>query len=422
MSSNKIDIMSRKTIHTKIFDDLTDEQNYLVNYITREISSGNRQKVSYSGKAGTGKTTVVKRIIQCLGLEPDEVLAMAYTGKAVMVLAMQNLNCATIHSTIYNPIVCVAKDEDGNPIIKPNGEFKKEFKFVLKEKLASSRLKLLIVDEATMVNDSLVEEILSFGLPTIFIGDNNQLPPVFGKSSIMDMPDFTLTKIMRQAEDSPIITLANRVLNGIPLIIGEYGTSRVIDKLDLGENLIRDYDMILCGKNKTRDLFNNHIREKVLGIPDKRPVIGDRVVCRANNWERHVNGFYLVNGMFGYLTDIDYEHYNGKKLYVDFKPEFLNDEFLRLEMDNKYIQKPYDERKDYGLSNLCKFEYGYTSSVHLSQGSQYNSILFYDEKFGDEEFIKRLRYTAITRAVDRVTILQSKPNYSYYDNTQRLTA
>ena len=78
-----IDIVSKKSIIETYFPELTDEQNVLVNFAAREIKSGNRQYISYSGKAGTGKTTVVRKIIQCLNLEPDEVLAMAYTGKAV---------------------------------------------------------------------------------------------------------------------------------------------------------------------------------------------------------------------------------------------------------------------------------------------------------------------------------------------------
>jgi exodeoxyribonuclease-5 len=80
-------------------------------------------------------------------------------------------------------------------------------RFILKDKLDDD-IKLIIIDEAAMVNDKMREELLSFGIPVIFLGDHNQLPPVIGKSSMLDKPDFILTKIMRQAENDPIVYLS----------------------------------------------------------------------------------------------------------------------------------------------------------------------------------------------------------------------
>ena len=62
--------------------------------------------------------------------------------------------------------------------------FKMKFHFILKDKLPDE-LRLIIVDEATMVNNDMRDKLLSFGKPIIFVGDMNQLPPIFGISDVM---------------------------------------------------------------------------------------------------------------------------------------------------------------------------------------------------------------------------------------------
>ena len=383
---------------------LTNEQQELINSLVKFYKNDERQWFAYSGAAGTGKTTVMKEMVKSLGLSMSEVACLAFVGKAVMVLALNGLNASTIHSLIYEPVIIPVYDDNGDPVYNKNGSQKKKLDFELKKHL-NPNIKMIFVDEYSMVPDDIIRDILSFGLPVVFAGDMNQLPPVFGSSTILNHPDFVLTKIMRQAEGNPIIYLSQRVLNDLPLRIGQYGDSRVIKSIKAGDNLLNDYDIILTCKNKTREKFNTYIRSNILHIPNNNPIIGDKVICRQNDWNRCIDEFYLVNGMSGFLTDIDYTKKSKKKLKVDFKPDFLNDEFINIDLDFEYIKATPEERKEWGISKYSKFEYAYAINVHISQGSQYSRVLFIDEHFMGREMEKKIKYTAITRAVNSIDIV-----------------
>lgn len=381
--------------------ELTEEQKRLVQSLSSWYKSSDRQFYSYTGAAGTGKTTVIKAFIEALGLQ--RYIACAYVGKAVTVLSRHGLPASTIHSLIYNVDWVPVKDADGKTVFHENGQPKMKVEFSLKPELQGDP-ELVIVDEATMVNDDLCEDILSFGKKTVFIGDNNQLPPVFGVSSVMLNPNFALTKIMRQAENDPIVYLSQRVLHNEPLIVGTYGNSHVYRSLVLGRNWT-DYDAIITPLNRIRDHINDHIRHNILGIQSTIPVIGDKIMCRQNDWKRCIEGnIFLTNGMIGEVTDIYRAETKGKSISIDFKPEISNEEFYNLPIDISYITKSYDERKTYGISSAEKFEYAYAVTCHSYQGSEADRVLYIDRFVHDADMTRRLRYTGITRARYKIDI------------------
>lgn len=372
----------------------------------------------YSGAAGTGKTTVVQSFIEDLGLEFHQVVSCAYVGKAVLVLLRHGLNASTIHSLIYVPTVSTKRecvlDEFGNPTYQN----KKKMEFRLKDKL-SPDIKLIIVDERGMVNDKILEDILSFGIPVILTGDHNQLAPVFGKATNLDSPDFILTKIMRQAEGDPIVYLSQCILKDIPLECGIYGKSEVVNRKEINASVVNDYDIILCAKNATRDLLNDTIRQNILGYPDRKPVVGDKLICRKNDKTEENDGIFLTNGLMGTIQDIDFcSAYRGI-LYLDLLPDFMDKPFEKLSVDYDYLMADYKVRKEYSFNKnreLQRFEYGYAITTHLSQGSEWSRVLYMDEYMHDEETMRRLRYTAITRARDMITYVKSgntKKKYYY---------
>lgn len=365
-----------------------------------------KQWFSYSGAAGTGKTTVIKEFINRIGLDIINVACAAYTGKAVMVLSQNGLHASTIHSLIYYPLLEDQIDDDGNLIKGKNGKVKKHIVFHKRDELKAG-YKLIVIDEASMVNDMLRDEILSFGIPTIFIGDHNQLPPIFGVSSVMIKPDFILTKIMRQAEKDPIVYLSQMILNGETIYTGQYGISEVVQDYYITKDVLTDYGIIICGKNATREKINTDVRVNILGRSGRKPAIGDKVICRQNNWEKELRGtgIYLTNGLVGYLEEVDYSTCDGRKVEIDFRPEFTDKAFHNLKMDYRYIRLDLQSQKEYGMSRFEKFEYGYCITAHLSQGSQYENVLFFDESFYDSETTMKLRYTAITRARTKITIV-----------------
>lgn len=384
--------------------ELTDEQKELVQRLIRWYRTGDRQTFSYTGAAGTGKTTVVRYFIEEMGIE--RYTTCAFVGKAVTVLAKQGLPATTIHSMIYRVIFIDAIDEKTGLPIMVKGKPKKILKFELKQRIEGDP-QLLIVDEATMVNDQLCADILSFGIPTIFLGDMNQLPPVFGISSVMLSPDFALHKIMRQAENDPIVFLSQAILKNQPLYYGEYGKTKVVRNFQLGKNY-KDFDVILSPVNRTRDAINDHIRHNIRGFKGIDPVIGDKLICRQNDWSRSVEGnIYLTTGMSGFVTDINRSIGSDKYMSIDFQPDISDESFFNLRLDLPYIRSTYDERKEYGISQYEKFEYGYCITVHQSQGSGWDSVCFIDHYFHDMDYLRKVRYTAITRAKMSLTMAEN---------------
>lgn len=405
--------------------ELTDEQKELKRRIIHwyhNFPSG-KPYFYYSGAAGTGKTTVIKTIIDDLGLKRDEYIACAYVGKAVLVLLRNNLPATTIHSLIYVPRTDsyfeIELDEWGSP----HKVKKTKTGFALREHIPKS-IKLIFLDECAMVNDKMREDLQSFGVPIVMAGDQNQLPPVFGSSSILDSPDYVLHQIMRQEEGNPIVYLSQCILNGTPVQFGNYGKSSVIRSIDIKKNLLTDYDMILCPRNVTREDLNDRIRNEVLGFKDRIPVVGDKVICRHNNWDESLDGIYLTNGLVGYLTDVNLCSLHRDVVYVDFQPDFMKESFKKLSLDYAYMRADWKERKEYGWSfgnKLEFFEYAYAITVHLAQGSEYHSVLFLDEEFGSPDKTKRSRYTAITRAKDIITWVKpedKRRDVFYYNGSQ----
>lgn len=388
---------------------LNDQQSEALEKAYKWYKAQTKQVFTICGRAGTGKTTIVSALIERLGLQSHEVLFMAYIGKAAMVLSMKGNFAKTIHSSIYDMGPVPRYDEFGSPIMK-NGRPVTRMGFVKKETIGKG-IKLLVIDEASMVNKDIALDILSFGIPIITLGDLNQLPPVFGSPYLLHEPDVVLTEIMRQAKGNPIVTLANMILEGFDIPLGKYGDKcLVIPKEKVSDELMMRSDIILCAKNATRDGINYHIRHNIREIETQFPVIGDKVICRKNNWGLTLkkSGLSLINGMIGYIDDIDLSSYKRNTLKIDFRPDFIdNDLFKDIQIDPNwmfmsYAQKQKAQYNPFDQTN--KFEFGYAITVHLSQGSQFNNVLLFDEWMGDRDFYKKLMYTGITRAVNGLVI------------------
>lgn len=356
---------------------------------------------SYSGAAGTGKTTVIKAFIDRMGFTEDEYICAAYVGKAVLNLQKNNLPSSTIHSLIYRPIMEITKLD--------NGKTKLKIRFVKKDEL-SPYLKLIVIDEGSMVNDSMRDELLSFKIPIVFLGDMNQLPPVFGASSVMLHPDFILRQIMRQAEDDPIVQLSQMVLRDEPLYVGSYGESNVLPSYQIDDPIL-EYGMVICAKNMTKDMINAKIHQDILHRPNDDLYIGDTVICKQNNWGVISDNFSLTNGLIGKVLDVD-RHTARKGFYrITFQPDFMKNPFEDVELDLAYFRADYPTRKDYGMSKYTKFEFGWAITAYASQGSEADKVLFFDEGFGDPDLNKRTKYTAITRAKVLIDIVSRWPRY-----------
>lgn len=368
-------------------------------------SGTGKQTFEISGPAGSGKTTIVKTIAEGTGLQVDEILYIAYVGKAAQNLALRGHNARTIHSALYTMEDIPKMDGSGSFIYK-NGRIATYKSFIKRESL-NPRIKLIVVDEGGMVDINMAMDILSFGLPVVVLGDLNQLPPVFGKPGFLNKPDIILTQIMRQAEDSEIIWLSQQVLEGKKIPYGKYNNSLVIPYSEVVDEHLSGSDMIICGKNKTRDEINSYYRRHILKLNDRVPIhVGEKLVCRKNDWTRSIDdNIYLINGMIGFVDNIHLDTFNGKTIEIDFQPDFLPPGkcYRNLVVDLEYLATPAAETYQ-GYHFNTKMQHGNAISVHLSQGSQYPSLFYHRDIVGGKKYQRALDYTAITRAEKRIII------------------
>lgn len=214
------------------------------------------------GAAGTGKTTtmrgvltnLVQRCAHHIGTLDDVadhkhlkyaaggpgVLIVSFTRRAVANIKKQlpadlQANCITIHAALeYGPIY----EEVIDPV---TGDFKTTRRFVAQRnssRLVSSNIRAVVFEESSMIGTDLHKELMDAlprGVMEIYLGDIQQLPPVFGSAvlgyKMCSLPTIELTEVYRQAMDSPIISLAHKILSGKPIPAAELKAMAVPDKL-----------------------------------------------------------------------------------------------------------------------------------------------------------------------------------------------
>ena len=381
--------------------DLTNDQIYAIYDLEHWWTKGTKQTFEISGAGGTGKTFLIKYFIDRIGLKYDNVLFVAFMGKAASIMSRNGLPAKTIHSAIYDYKERMARDEkSGKIILKENGKPKMVHFFELKDHI-SKKIKLIVLDEASMVDTKMALDLLSFEIPVVALGDLNQLPPVFGDPFFLKEPDVILRQIMRQAEGSTIIWLSQQVLAGNELKYGVYGNSAVIHKKDITDFHFRQSDIIITGTNRLRYNINQYYREELKQIKNlDYPHLGEKVICRKNNWGQCINDIYLTNGLTGFVDNIYRESFNGKTMRMDFRPDFIKKSFRNIVFDYKHMYSipGQEEQNPFGYY-YDKFEFAYAITCHSSQGSTFENVMYLHEDFmRDPEDKKKLMYTAITRA------------------------
>lgn len=230
------------------------------------------------GAAGTGKTTCVQGLIaELLGtgklghiemnhkhfsaLPSPAIAIISYTRRAVAnikkVLSADIKHSAmTVHKLLeYAPVFDTIQD----PV---TFEMKKTMSFEpLRDKYnVLPPLQVVLIEESSMLSLDLWEKILDALNPLspvqfIYIGDIQQLPPVFGNAilgfKLLELPVIELTEVYRQALESPIIRLAHRILSGVPISAKEYPGWNVPGKLTIHpwkKKLCSDVSLLTASK------------------------------------------------------------------------------------------------------------------------------------------------------------------------------
>lgn len=391
------------------------QQERALDRVGRWLEHSDDQVFRLFGFAGTGKTTIARH----LAAQAGDVIFGAYTGKAAYVLQRSGCEGATtLHSLIYTPKErskqrlkelqeFLAKLEAETPrdeariargqkvIAEERANLRRPL-FALKMDSEVRDADLLIVDEVSMVDQRMGEDLLSFGTKILVLGDPAQLPPVKGEGFFTrDQPDVMLTEIHRQARDNPIVDMAARIREGDFLDYGDYGSSEVMDWGDIEPRHATRADQIIVGTNKTRKGVNRRTREEK-GFGDRYPMVGERLVCLKNNHEKG-----LLNGAI-YIVETVGEA-SGHVLEMTVRDEGSGD-IIAVDAHVGHFEGydvPYWEARD-----TDQFDFGYGLTCHKSQGSQWDDVLIFDESkvFGQNR--RRWLYTAVTRAAQRVTVVR----------------
>lgn len=387
-------------------DNLSSDQRFVLESLLSWIKNPKNGYITVGGYAGTGKTTITA-ILRTLLKKRSPNLSVSFvcfTGKASQVLKSKLVeqkslfkgdSIGTLHSLMYKPRL----DKNGQ--------------IVGWKKVSDIDSDLIIIDEASMITQEMWQDICSYGVPIIAIGDHGQLPPVGDTYSLMDKPNLRLETIHRHAQDNPILQVATLARTTGKIPFQNFSTTvRKIPKhsqeaqeiVDHIFQTFNDNTLILCGRNTTRVKLNQQIRN-VLNFSSDEPVVGEQVICLKNNYKNLVRPIY--NGMIGKLIKLSPSEKHWYEAEILFHGENIPYQG-KISRYQFHKEKYLDEVKGIHYSEIGdRFDFGYALTVHKSQGSQAERVLLFEEPsaYWEDELWNRWLYTAVTRAVKELYII-----------------
>lgn len=434
---------------------LSDDQEQVFSGLHRwatDPSMAPNRVTSLGGYAGTGKSTIITRLLR--EFPRKRIAVAAYTGRAVqrlrgelatMGVRSSRHRLSTLHSLLYG---CWVDERTGALLTRQKTpEDFEEFDFI-------------IIDEASMVGARMVRDLIATGRPLLFVGDHGQLDPVMDRATIlMKEPDYRLERIHRQAEGNAILALSKTVreLGDLPSRPHSEGAVRFIsvhDRNELREILSRGMEPLrakddfsafgfLVGVHKTRLTYTPVLRAIHHRDPDLEhvprsdwvhttPLVGDLVLCGKNALAR------VWNGMRGKIESLKgIEVYPGSlppdypNPYAPNHPHAIRAR-VRFPQEGLTVDGPvfrhgfgrthlFDPKKAESLKLYTDLairpaavgamglflDFGYALTVQKAQGSQFDDVVVVYERNpsqGEDSF-RRWLYTAITRASKTLTVV-----------------
>ncbi len=358
-----------------------------------------RKLMVVTGGPGTGKTTIVRAILEIFSAKALRVMLCAPTGRAAKRLSESTgREAKTIHRLLeFDPGIGTFRRGKEHPL----------------------DLDLLVVDETSMVDVVLMNQLLRAVPPwacVVFVGDVDQLPSVGAGSVLADLigsgvlPVARLTEVHRQAGASWIVRAAHAVNRGeepesAPAGKGDFyfveanDPPAIIDRVlkmvreripaSFGFDPLRDVQVI-TPQVKTELGVINLNRELQAALNPPRPGlaetkkfdttfrVGDKVMQTQNNYQREV-----FNGDIGRVADID-----------------PTDQVATVDFDGKAV--------DYDFADLDELQLAYACTVHKSQGAEYPAVVMAVHTQHYVMLQRNLLYTGITRGRRLVVLVGSR--------------
>jgi exodeoxyribonuclease V alpha subunit len=346
-----------------------------------------------TGGPGTGKTTLIKSIIQIAERQGQKLVLASPTGRAAKRLSeVTGREAKTIHRLLeYSPKEGKFNRDEGNPL----------------------KTDIVIVDEASMVDILLAHHLLkAIPLPAtlILVGDADQLPSVGPGNFLRDVINsqavevVTLEYVFRQARQSQIVVNAHKVNQGQFPSISDSKDFYFIERKDPQEVL--EVIKELCARRIPR-VFGVSLGDIQVLTPMHKGVVG------VSNLNRELQG--LLNPIPGEIWgEGSILRRNDKVMQIknNYDKEVFNGDIgtiSRINLEDQEVRVRFEDKEiTYDFSELDELTLAYAISVHKSQGSEYPAVVM---PILTQHFImlqRNLLYTAITRAKKLLILVGTK--------------
>ena len=397
-----------------------------------------------TGGPGTGKTTIIKAIIELYkkhGMKPE---LCAPTGRAAKRMTeTTGEEAKTLHRLLE--LAGISDDNENfntDLLVTPiDGD-------------------IIIVDEASMLDMFLMNYLLKAiykGTKLVLVGDINQLPSVGPGSVLKDIIEsekihtITLNQIFRQAAKSKIIVNAHRVNEGQNFISGNVKQTIIddenIDLLDdfffIQENNQEKIQQTIISLCKGRlqnygnyDFFNNiqvitPTKKGKLGTKELNILLQNELNPEEEDKKERNFGEVVFREQDRVMqTKNNYNILWEKENEREFKKELGNGIFNgelgridKINKEDKTIRVKFDDGKiaTYESTDLDQLEHAYAITVHKSQGSEFDVVILVAAQSAPMLLTRNLIYTAMTRAKKLLIIIGSKSvvDYMIQNNTTK---
>ncbi len=377
-----------------------------------------------TGGPGTGKTTIIKSIIDIYKLQKKKAVLCAPTGRAAK--RMQEATGEEA-KTIHRLLEIGKLEED---------------RMRVEYEVAPIDADLVIIDEMSMVDLFIMNYLMKaiyLGSKVILVGDENQLPSVGPGSILKDIiaseqiPLVRLQKIFRQAAKSKIILNAHNVNNGISF------TTK--DKLDGNQNedffYINEsiserilYNVISLSTERLKNYGDYDFFENIQVLtPTKKGILGTRELNKelqkAINPESDLKNEKAYGELVFREGDRVMQIKNNYDIYWEKRKDnyetgvgVFNGEIGKIVSINnaeKHMKIEFDDDKEawYGFDELDQIEHAYSITIHKSQGSEFDVVILAIPKTYQMLLTRNLLYTALTRAKKLLIVIGGKDTIDY---------
>ena len=371
-----------------------------------------------TGGPGTGKTTIIKCIIDILEREKKSFVLCAPTGRAAKrITETTGKNAKTLHRLLE---ITKVNDNDIDAIIN-----------YMPETLPHN---YVIVDEVSMVDTILMNNLINAlkdSTKLILVGDSYQLPSVGPGSILKDIIEskivdvVELTEIYRQSRESNIIVNAHRVKSGDNIEFSNKDTDLYFIETNSLEETKKEVLSLLDGR--LQKYANYNIVEDVQVIsPIKKTDVGtyslNREIQNILNPEDPFKGekktgeriFRQGDKVMQIKNNYDIQYYVDDVMY---KGVYNGDIGIVESVDNthKELVVKFDDGKKilYDFEMLDELEHAYSITVHKSQGSEFKVVIIPLYVCYEKLFNRNLIYTAMTRAKEMLIFVGSRRVLNY---------